>query len=423
MTAKVETSSLSPEMVDTLRDDIQMNFDRLQTLFDTSRTWGRLRKTGTQLWLDSGDVAAIANHWTREFSAVTVNNTLLSREIRKGTYDQLIPRIARLVGADEGIPGSDVVAAIAGMLNIHHGLRLVEKFDAHVSIEAHTALAHDVTGTVAYGRQAYAVCPERFYIKIPWTAAGILASRLLSREGIPVNLTLGFSARQNYVAARLAHPAFVNVFLGRLGSFVTKNNLGGGQYIGENATLASQKVITELRQKERLQTLQIGASFRDGQQVHDLVGIDVMTLPPQVAEDFLAHQVGLDRIVDRTEREYVPDLDERVDPEAVRLETLWRIDDSLVACIDELMQEDLDSFTPDDLLNFCYDAGCEDLFVPWSQEEQKISRDEGKIPNLENWSVALSRKRIGLDSLMNLAGLNAFIADQAEMDRYIEKVL
>ncbi|NQV32820.1 MAG: hypothetical protein HQ515_09005 [Phycisphaeraceae bacterium] len=149
-----------------------MHFDQLHALFNTCPTWDHIRKTGTHLWMDSGDVEAIETNWTREFSAVTVNNTLLSREIQKGTYDSLIAELAEHLGegdvTDKG--PRNIVEQISGMLNIHHGLRLVEKFDAHVSIEAHTALAHDVEGTVAYAKQAHAMCPERFYIKIPFVS-------------------------------------------------------------------------------------------------------------------------------------------------------------------------------------------------------------------------------------------------------------
>ena len=52
--------------------------------------------------------------------------------------------------------------------------------------------------------------------------------RELSAEGLPINHTLGFSARQNYVIARIGRPRYVNVFLGRLGSFVATNELGDG---------------------------------------------------------------------------------------------------------------------------------------------------------------------------------------------------
>ena len=59
----------------------------------------------------------------------------------------------------------------------------------------------------------------------------------------------------------------------------------------------------------------------------------------------------------------------------------------------------------------------------WSDSEVKISTEEGKIPKLENWSEPLAEKTIGLDSLMNLAGLNSFKTDQKAMDQRVREVL
>ena len=74
-------------------------------------------------------------------------------------------------------------------------------------------------------------------IKIPLTPEGYLAVRILRKEGMPINFTLGFSARQNYLAARLSNPNYVNVFLGRLNQVVIENSVGGGELVGEKVTL------------------------------------------------------------------------------------------------------------------------------------------------------------------------------------------
>ena len=52
-------------------------------------------------------------------------------------------------------------------------------------------------------------------VKIPMTAEGLKATRVLSAEGIKVNVTLIFTANQALLAAR-AGAAFVSPFLGRL---------------------------------------------------------------------------------------------------------------------------------------------------------------------------------------------------------------
>jgi transaldolase len=375
---------------------------------------------GTQLWLDTGSLSESAALWTRRFSALTTNNTLLNREVQSGQYDGLIAEAAKLLaGADERTRRLE----IAFILNARHGLRLVETYDALVSVEEHTLLADDVTAAVDHARRYHALCPQRFIVKIPMTPAGLLATRRIAAEGIPVNHTLGFSARQNYAAARIAGPKYVNVFLGRLNSFVADNALGDGTNVGERATLASQAALRDLRRTRNTPTLQIGASFRGGGQVRDLAGIDVMTMPPKVAGEFLALGLAPRQIVDRTAERYVPPLAEGVDPKAVGLHTLWEIDATLVACLDALEGENLDAFSPVDLLAFFAEHGCGDVLVDWSDEQIATSAAEGKIPRLENWREALSEGAIGLDALMNLAGLNSFRADQQAMDNRVEGVL
>ena len=52
-------------------------------------------------------------------------------------------------------------------------------------------------------------------VKIPMTAEGLKAIKVLSAEGIPTNCTLIFSANQALLAAR-AGATYVSPFLGRL---------------------------------------------------------------------------------------------------------------------------------------------------------------------------------------------------------------
>jgi transaldolase len=405
-----------------IRDSFKPNFGQLNS-FKSNPVWGQLRKVGSRLWFDTGNIDEAQQRWTREFSALTTNNTLLNKEIQTGRYDSLISETADLLTSYPDMTSKKMILEIAFVLNAWHALRLVEKFDAFVSVEEHTDLANDLTAAVDYGKRFYEICPERFIIKLPFTPAGLLATRKLSEQGIPVNHTLGFSARQNYLIARIAQPAYVNVFLGRLNSFIVDNKLGSGLYIGEKATLASQKAIRELRQSGMSPSLQIGASFRAGTQIRDLAGIDVMTMPPKAADEFLALNLPIDEIKDKTAEDYQIGLDKSVKPETVNLNTLWDINDELISCIDALEKEDIDGFTPDDLIKFFESHKCGDVLVRWNDKQIETSLKEGKIPKLENWRGALTKKTIGLDSLMNLAGLNSFTTDQQAMDERIRQVL
>lgn len=417
-----DKANLAAQIQKFLRDSFRPGFDRLKDTFGSDPLWEKLRQLGTELWLDTGNIKDAGKLWTQQFSALTTNNTLLNKEVQTGSYDSLMADTAELLRPYE-LGEKEKMLEIAFILNAWHGLRLIEQFDAFVSVEEHTNLADDVDLAVEYARRYHAVCPERFIVKIPFAPAGLLATRKLADEGIPVNHTLGFSARQNYIVAGIGKPEYVNVFLGRLNSFVKDNGLGDGAYIGERATLASQAAVRSLRREGKTMSKQIGASFRQGGQVRDLAGIDVMTIPPKVAAHFKELGLSAADVTDKTEADYPVGVTNEADIDRIRVDTLWNIPDELVACLGALEQENLDNFSVDDLVGFFAEHQCGDIIVPWTDEQIEISTKEGKIPKLPNWKGLLSSKKIGLDALMNLGGLNSFRMDQKAMDERVRDVL
>ena len=64
------------------------------------------------------------------------------------------------------------------------------------------ATTTDAEGMIAEGRAIYALDPKHMVVKIPMTAEGLKAIKVLSAEGIPTNCTLIFSANQALLAAR-----------------------------------------------------------------------------------------------------------------------------------------------------------------------------------------------------------------------------
>jgi transaldolase len=422
MHAHDDPDRLAEKVRDFVLEGFQPHYGELESRFSSNPLWRRLGELGTELWLDTGSIDDAAKLWTGEMAALTTNNSLLNKEVQKGTHDDLIVRAGGML-EEFGLSARQLKLEMAFILNAHHALRLVERFDAMISVEEHTDLAGDVEQSVWYARRYHDICPERFYVKIPFTPAGLLATRKVAGERIAVNHTLGFSARQNYVISRVATPAFVNVFMGRLNAFVADNALGDGRYVGERATVASQGTLRLLHQTHGVTTRQIGASFRDGEQVRDLAGLDVMTMPPKVASQFLDLGLTAEQIDDRTAVQYHPTFAEGVDPSSFQAETLWEVGDDLIACVDALEREDLEHCTTDDLLSFFAGRGCGDFLVRWTDEQIATSAAEGKIPRLDNWKTLLKGGSIGLDSLMNLAGLNSFTADQRQMDDRVAAVL
>lgn len=388
--------------------------------FGSEPAWAGLRAVGTRLWLDTGDLEAARKLWTDDFSNLTTNNTLVNKEVQKGLFDDAIRSAgAAFRDAQPGISEDDLVTEVGFVVNCRTALRLVEAFDATVSVELHPGMADDAGRSVEYGRRYYAVHPERFIVKVPLTPAGFLAARQLSHDGIPVNFTLGFSARQNALAAAFSRPAYVNVFMGRLNSWVKDSGLGDGVNVGERATMASQRAMLEGRENRGWTSLQIGASMRSGAQVADLAGLDVFTMPTGAAEEFkkaydenphpIQSQVGRDFPVETSEPEVV--------------EKLWTVHQDVLVAAQALAQEDSSSWTGPVFVDAVRDYGLRDLFRAWTPEEQREIRDHGKIPSWERWQEELRSGGVALDDLMTQAALQSFNTDQGELDGRIRSLL
>ena len=85
--------------------------------------WQNLKNTGTELWLDTGDMDEASQNWSSEMTALTTNNTLVNNEIQKGMYDNFISK-AKVIVKD--LPLEEQVVEIAFILNARHGLRLAK---------------------------------------------------------------------------------------------------------------------------------------------------------------------------------------------------------------------------------------------------------------------------------------------------------
>ena len=155
-----------------VKEGIDLKAGRIEAREDPF--WKGLKGTGTELWLDTGDLDEASKLWTKEFSALTTNNTLLNAEVQKGIYDDLVGKAAKVLS---GVDQRTQVIEIGFILNARHGLRLAQRFGGKVSVELSTELAHDLQATLAYARRYYAICPEHFIVKIPLTPAGLVATR------------------------------------------------------------------------------------------------------------------------------------------------------------------------------------------------------------------------------------------------------
>lgn len=383
--------------------------------------WKAVAATGTRLWLDTGDMGEADALWCEEFSGLTTNNTLLNREVQKGTYDGLV----RSAWADlkDRLDAKKAVIEIAFVLNAVHALRLVARFGGKVSVELHTDLINDAESTVLYAQRYHEICPESFIIKVPFTPAGLVATRRLSDRDVPVNFTLGFSARQNFAAAAFARPRYVNVFLGRLNAFVADSGLGDGRNVGERTTLASQRAVKEVNTILGFHVRQIAASMRSGEQVGTLAGVDVHTMPPKVVAGFESLGIDPRTVKSRVNEQPKVTLSPGVDEGTLTLSSLWDVPGRFKAAALTLARKSAEGVSPEAVRAHFEKSGFTDFLPAWSEEDIRAVQEDGKIPKLSRWKERFARGEAALDAVMNLSGLMSFASDQEAMDERIEGLM
>jgi transaldolase len=416
--ASVPVKQPEPRVVEQIHAFIREGIDlaSVRPASSSDPFWKGLRDAGTELWLDTGDMDGAARLWTGDFSALTTNNTLLNAEVQKGIYDDLVKKAASLLAASE--PRERVIE-IAFILNARHGLRLAERFGGKVSVELHTDLAHDIDGSVAYGRRFYSIAPDHFIVKVPLTPSGLIATRRLRQDGIPVNFTLGFSSRQNYLATGFAAPSYVNVFLGRINSYVADNKLGDGKFAGELATVRSQGYVEELSSGRKEPTRQIAASMRDSDQVATLAGVHVFTIPLKVAEAARKELDGNWR--PNLEPDYHPEVISQEVARELRWDPLWLVEGPVQDLLEKIVASP--PKTGEELVRQGERCGVKNLFPRLSREDHEVIAAEGKIPKHETWRARMRSGEVALDSLLNLAALASFAADQKALDDRIRRLI
>ncbi len=153
------------------------------------------------------------------------------------------------------------------------------------------ATTTDAEGMIAEGREI-AKLHKNMVVKIPMTIEGLKACKVLSSEGIKVNMTLIFTANQALLCAR-AGAAFVSPFLGRLDDISVR----GTDLISE---------VAEIFNIHNIQTEIIAASIRNPMHVTDcaLAGADIATVPYKVIEQMTHHPLT-DAGIEKFQKDYL----------------------------------------------------------------------------------------------------------------------
>src|SRR5271166_5976149 len=168
-----------------------------------------LHERGQSLWLDNITRSMLDDGTIQKFidsysvTGLTSNPSIFDKAIGSGDYDDAIrAKAGRGLSAEElffELAIEDLRRAADLFLGIHER---TDRVDGWVSLEVSPLLAYDTAGTVAAAKDLHArAARPNLFIKIPGTPEGLPAITEAIAAGVPVNVTLLFSASQYLAAA------------------------------------------------------------------------------------------------------------------------------------------------------------------------------------------------------------------------------
>ena len=227
----------------------------------------------------------------------TTNPTLILKAAQLPAYAHLVEE-AVAWGAKRGASAGLVTDRLA----VNFGAELTRIVPGRVSTEVDADLSFDTAATIAKARAIIAdyasrgIGREHILIKIAATWEGAQAAAVLQREGVDCNLTLIFSLAQA-IACADAKAFLISPFVGRILDWHVK--AGGGPYDSESDPgVVSVGQIYAYYKTYGIETVVMGASFRNIGEIAALAGCDRLTISPQLLAELAKDEGALPRRLD-----------------------------------------------------------------------------------------------------------------------------
>lgn len=188
-------------------------------------------------------------------------------------FDEI--RTAAAWGILDGVTTNPSLAAKAGRDFKSNIIAISEIIGSRGTVSAET-VSPDVDGMVREAKLVTSWAPN-IIAKIPCTPNGLTATRRLAEEGVPVNMTLVFSANQGMLAMKVG-ATYVSPFLGRLDD------------TGDDGMDLIEDLV-QIKANYGFRTDVLAASIRHPLHVTRaaLLGADIATMPFKVLEMLVKH--------------------------------------------------------------------------------------------------------------------------------------
>jgi transaldolase len=242
-------------------------------------------KEMTTVVADTGDFDAIAQYSPED---ATTNPSLLLKAAQMPAYRGLVDSIvATTMNGRQS--SNEHLADCMDRLAVGFGEKILEQIPGRVSTEVDARLSFDTDASIAKAchlinlYEQAGIGRERVLIKMASTWEGIRAAETLEKEGINCNLTLLFNFTQA-VAAADAGAFLISPFVGRILDWY-KISTGLTEYEpADDPGVQSVTRIYNYYKQTGYNTVVMGASFRNTDEITELAGCDRLTISPQLLQ-------------------------------------------------------------------------------------------------------------------------------------------
>ena len=245
-------------------------------------------KQFTTVVADTGDLDAITR--LKPVDATT-NPSLLLKAAAMPGYAELLKNAISHAKGDVGLACDHFAVSVgSGILKVIPG-RISTEVDARLSFDEPALLQKANQLIELYDKAG--VGRDRVLIKLASTWEGIRAAEKLEKAGIQTNLTLLFSFAQAAACAD-AGVFLISPFVGRIYDWYKKST--GIDYVGaDDPGVQSVTRIYNYYKTNDYNTVVMGASFRNLNQIEQLAGCDRLTISPDLLEKLAQEQGTLER--------------------------------------------------------------------------------------------------------------------------------
>ncbi|MFT5364608.1 MAG: transaldolase, partial [Dinoroseobacter sp.] len=170
--------------------------------------------------------------------------------------------------------------------------RVSTEVDARLSFETEASVTRARAIIADYADRG--VAKDRVLIKLASTWEGIRAAEVLQNDGIDCNLTLLFSLAQAAACAD-AGAFLISPFVGRITDWYKKAQGVDGFAPDQDPGVQSVRKIYDYYKSNGIDTVIMGASFRNTEQIKALAGCDNLTIAPKLLDTLSEEDAELPR--------------------------------------------------------------------------------------------------------------------------------